>query len=59
MNAVGFVLLWALCSVIESDGLVQMETLYSKEQQAELLAYGDSEKNVQTSSQPSQPHKHN
>ena len=48
-----------MCSVIESDGLVQMETLYSEEQQAELLAYGDSEQKAQTSSQPSQPHEHN
>lgn len=59
MIAAGSVLLWALCSVIESDGLVQMETLYSEEQQAELLAYGDIEKKAQTSSQPSQTHKHN
>lgn len=45
--------------VIESDDLVQMETLYSEKQQAELLAYRDSEKKAQTSSQPSQPHKRN
>lgn len=31
LNGAGFVLLWALCSVIDSDGLVQMETLYSEE----------------------------
>lgn len=36
-----------------------METLYSEEQQAELLAHRDMEKAAQTSSQPSQPHKHN
>lgn len=39
MKAVGFVWLCALCSVIESDAQVQMETLCSEEQQAELLAY--------------------
>lgn len=43
MKAVGFVWLCALCSVIESDAQVQMETLCSEEQQAELLAYWDSE----------------
>lgn len=48
-----------MCSVIESDGLVQMETSYSEEQQAELLAYGDSEQKAQTSSQPSRPNEHN
>lgn len=42
MKAVGFVWLCALCSVIESDALVQMETLCSEEQQAELLDYRDS-----------------
>lgn len=51
--------LWALCSVIECDRLVQMETLYSEEPQAEQLAHRDMEKAAQTSSQPSQPHKHN
>lgn len=30
LRAVGFALQWALCSVIECDGLVQMETLYSE-----------------------------
>lgn len=43
MKAVSFVSLCALCSVIESDAQVQMETLCSEEQQAELLAYWDSE----------------
>lgn len=52
-------ILLALCSVIESDGLVQMETSYTEEQQAELLAYGDSEQKAQTSSQPSRPNEHN
>lgn len=54
MKAVGFVWLCALCSVIESDARVQMETLCSEEQQAELLAYRDSEvkKNKKTSIHP-------
>lgn len=42
MKAEGFERLCALCSVIESDAVVQMETLCSEEQQAELLAHQDS-----------------